>query len=91
MSPDQRANGVRLYTAEEVGDAQASEAELVSRPLRAKIRLLEAESARLKRDLIRAAYCCGRPAGVCLAVGWFDEAALNDGYRNHSEPRNDKQ
>jgi hypothetical protein len=41
-------NGARLYTAAQVGDAQASEAELVAAPLRRRIAELE---ARLEREL----------------------------------------
>lgn len=42
-------NGARLYTAAEVGDAQASEAELVAAPLRRRI--VELETALDARDL----------------------------------------
>jgi hypothetical protein len=42
-------NGARLYTAAEVGDAQASEAELVAEPLRRRI--VELETALDARDL----------------------------------------
>jgi hypothetical protein len=41
-------NGARLYTAAEVGDAQASEAELVAAPLRRRI--VELETALDARD-----------------------------------------
>lgn len=43
---DEGSLSSRLYTAEEVGDAQASEAELVATPLRRRVAELEAELSR---------------------------------------------
>lgn len=45
-------NGARLYTAAEVGDAQASEAELVAAPLRRRVAELEAEASEARRRVI---------------------------------------
>lgn len=47
----------RLYTAEEVGDYQASEAELVATPLRARITELEAELERYRRAHVCTSDC----------------------------------
>jgi chromosome segregation ATPase len=43
--------GSRLYTAEEVGDLQASEAELVAAPLRLRIQQLARETTSLEVDV----------------------------------------
>lgn len=47
----------RLYTAAEVGDAQASEAELVAAPLRRRIEELEAELARVEKGHVCVETC----------------------------------
>jgi cell division protein FtsB len=47
----------RLYTAEEVGNLQAGEAELVSAPLRRQVAELEAEVDRLKKGHVCTSSC----------------------------------
>lgn len=64
-------NGARLYTAAEVGDAQASEAELVAAPLRHRIEELE---ARLEKGHVCTEACRPNAHVAFLGRKRLDEA-----------------
>lgn len=56
----------RLYTAQEVGELQASEAELVAAPLRREISMLKLDVDSLQRQLAEANDRCEKNAHVAL-------------------------
>lgn len=56
----------RLYTAQEVGELQASEAELVATPLRGQIAMLKLDVDSLQRQLAEANDRCEKNAHVAL-------------------------